>query len=65
MADKDYNLQVRMTSAERLAFDEAARTSGVSLSAWVRDRLRRAAREELQEAGLRVPFIEELKSSGG
>jgi hypothetical protein len=61
MSDKDYNLQVRLSGPERAAFEDAARTAGVSMSAWVRERLRRVAREELQSAGIKVPFIEEIK----
>jgi hypothetical protein len=56
-----YNLQVRMTLAEKQGFEAAAKASGVSLSAWVRDRLRRSAREELQASGILVPFIAEMK----
>ena len=36
-----------MTEAEKAAFELAARTCEISVSAWVRDRLRRAARTEL------------------
>jgi len=48
MSDKDYNLQVRLSGAERAAFEEAARAAGISISGWVRERLRRAARERRQ-----------------
>jgi len=61
MSDKDYNLQVRLSSAEKAAFENAALAAGVSMSAWVRERLRRAARDELQSSGIKVPFIEELR----
>lgn len=63
MTDKDYNLQVRLSRTERAAFEEAARMAGISMSAWVRERLRRAARAELQSAGIKVPFIEEIKAN--
>ena len=62
MSAKDYNLQVRLSGPERDAFEGAARMAGISMSAWVRERLRRAAREELQSAGIKVPFIEEIKA---
>lgn len=65
MVDKGYNLQVRLSKAERAAFDAAAQAAGISISAWVRDRLRRAARDELQSAGMRVPFIDEIRMSHG
>ena len=60
---KDYNLQVRLTQAERDTLKIAADTAGLSVSAWLRDRLRRAARSELQSAGIKVPFLE--ASHGG
>ena len=49
--------QLRMTTAEKRAFQEAANLSGISLSAWARERLRLAATRELETAGLSVPFI--------
>lgn len=55
---KDYNLQVRLTQAERDTLKVAAQAAGLSVSAWLRDRLRRAARTELQSSGLKVPFLE-------
>ena len=39
-------LQVRLTEQEMRLFRRAADASGLSLSAWVRDRLRRTARAE-------------------
>ncbi len=59
---KDHNLQVRMPQAEIAAYQEAAALSGLSVSAWVRDRLRKSARYELQSSGIKVAFIEEKKS---
>ena len=55
---KDYNLQVRLTQAERETLKMAAQAAGISLSAWLRDRLRKAARVELQSSGIKVPFLE-------
>jgi uncharacterized protein (DUF1778 family) len=60
MAGKDYTLQVRLNKAEKETLEIAAKTSGVSTSSWVRDRLRRAARQELQASGIKVPFLEEM-----
>lgn len=54
---KEEHLQVRLTGEEKEGFDTAAKLSGLALSAWVRERLRRVAREELEEADLPVPFI--------
>jgi hypothetical protein len=39
------------------AFRVAADLAGLALSAWVRERLRLAARRELEEAGKSVPFL--------
>jgi len=44
-------LEVRVTANERRAFQEAAEISGISVSAWVRERLRRIAIRELEEVG--------------
>lgn len=59
MAEKDYNLQVRLSLAEKEALTTAARVAGLSLSSWVRDRLRRTIRNELQTSGLKVAFLED------
>lgn len=50
-------LEVRLGVAEKQAFKEAADLAGLALSAWVRERLRRVARKELEEAGKSVPFL--------
>jgi hypothetical protein len=51
-------LQLRLLAAEKEAFRKAADLAGVALSAWVRERLRSAARRELSEAGQQVPFLQ-------
>jgi len=50
------SLEVRLDFQEKSAFREAAAIAGLALSAWVRERLRRVAAEELAEADLPVPF---------
>jgi hypothetical protein len=50
-------LQVRVDNAEMAAFNEAAELAGLEKSGWVRERLRTAARKELQQAGRQIPFI--------
>jgi predicted HicB family RNase H-like nuclease len=50
-------LQVRVEASEKQAFQEAAQLAGIALSAWVRERLRLAAREELEEAGRSAAFL--------
>ena len=50
-------LQLRLTPDEKEGFQKAADITGVALSAWVRERLRSAARRELTESGEQVPFF--------
>lgn len=49
-------MQIRVAPAEKQAFTEAADLDGQQLSVWVRDVLRRAARERLREADRLDPF---------
>ena len=56
-SEKDFTfLAIRMRPAEKNGFSCAAWINGLSLSAWVRDRLRACAKRELQQAGQKVPF---------
>ena len=50
-------LEVRLELAEKEAFRQAAELAGLPLSTWVRERLRRISRKELEDADLRVPFL--------
>jgi uncharacterized protein (DUF1778 family) len=50
-------LEVRLDVLEKKAFKEAADLSGLALSAWVRERLRAAARKELTDSGRDVAFL--------
>ena len=56
---KTDRLELRMTASEKEAFQEAADLVGLALSAWVRERLRAAARRELQAEGREVAFLQE------
>jgi uncharacterized protein (DUF1778 family) len=58
----DY-LEVRVEAVEKSAFREAADIAGLALSAWVRERLREAARKELKSAGRVVAFLEPRRST--
>jgi predicted HicB family RNase H-like nuclease len=58
-AAKSTPVQIRMTEAEKAAFNAAAELAGISLSAWMRERLRTASRKELRDAGRDVPFLVE------
>jgi len=52
-------IKLRLDPGEKLAFEQAASLAGVGLSAWMRERLRGAARRELIEVGQKVPFLQE------
>jgi uncharacterized protein (DUF1778 family) len=49
-------MRLRLQPEEKMTFEHAAELAGLPLSAWVRERLRRAARIELEDAGERVAF---------
>jgi uncharacterized protein (DUF1778 family) len=59
-AGKEEYLELRLDAAEKQAFWDAANLSGMALSVWVRERLRRAARKELENANRPVPFMGRL-----
>lgn len=53
--------QMRLDGAEKQGFQQAADLAGLTLSAWVRERLRRVAARELEEARQIVPFLNRSK----
>jgi hypothetical protein len=55
-------LEVRLASGEKEAFKDAADLAGIPLSSWVRERLRRVARVELEEAGRKIAFLRGMES---
>ncbi|RNJ49141.1 hypothetical protein D1O30_05545 [Methylocystis hirsuta] len=54
---KTESIEIRVQSDEKLAFKEAAELAGLPLSAWARERLRRAAIRELEEASRPIRFL--------
>jgi uncharacterized protein (DUF1778 family) len=54
---KSEAILLRLEPEEKEAFQQAADLAGLNLSAWVRERLRRAARIELEDAGKQAPFL--------
>jgi hypothetical protein len=50
-------LQIRLSLAEKQAFALAAELDGKKVSEWVRDRLRRDSKQELEAHGQQVPFL--------
>lgn len=61
---KQEYLDVRLDIAEKQAFHDAAAACGLALSAWVRERLRRAAIRELEQLGRPIPFLDSLTLDG-
>ena len=57
-------LQIRLTESEKEGFELAAVLAGISLSSWVRERLRLTAIRELESAGRRVPFVPDIPIGG-
>jgi uncharacterized protein (DUF1778 family) len=62
---KDEYIEMRVTASEKEGFALAADLAGISLSSWIRERLRLAAIRELEGAGRRVPFVPEIPLGGG
>lgn len=54
-------LLIRVQPTEKEAFQQCADLSGISLSSWVRERLRLAAIRDLEGAGRKIPFVKPVK----
>jgi uncharacterized protein (DUF1778 family) len=54
---KGIRLDMRLEASEKEAFRAAADLAGLDLSAWIRERLRMVARQELEAASLPIPFL--------
>jgi predicted HicB family RNase H-like nuclease len=52
---------LRLTDEEKQAFSMCATLSGIPMAAWVRERLRKAAIRDLEEAGQKIPFLRVLE----
>lgn len=61
---KKQTIQIRLSDDEKEAFVQAAAMAGVSLSSWVRERLRSSAIRELEVAGMQAPFVKPLHMAG-
>lgn len=64
MKPKTEILQIRVTDSEKEGFELAAVLAGISVSSWVRERLRLTAIRELESAGRKVPFVPEIPLGG-
>jgi hypothetical protein len=60
---KSDSMKIRLTEPEKAAFRRASELSGIGLSTWMRERLRRAAIRELEEAGEIAAFLLPRKGS--
>lgn len=54
---KSETVKIRLDPDEKIAFEETARIAGISLSAWMRQKLRLAAIRELEQASRPIPFV--------
>jgi hypothetical protein len=64
MKNKTENLLIRISSSEKEGFELAAAFAGISMSSWVRERLRLASIRELESAGRKVPFVPDIPLGG-
>ena len=55
--NKSESIKLRLEPEEKEAFLIASKMAELSLSKWMRERLRKAALTELQYAGKQVPFL--------
>lgn len=53
-------LLLRLKPSEKSAFAVAASIAGISVTAWMRERLRLSAARELEAAGQKIPFLKDL-----
>jgi len=53
-------LNIRLQPLEKKAFSDAAKLAGIDVSAWVRERLRRSAIRELEDAAIPIAFLKAL-----
>jgi hypothetical protein len=54
---KSIPLMVRVSVDEKAAFGMASQVAGISLSSWIRERLRAASLRELDVIGELAPFL--------
>jgi hypothetical protein len=53
----DEYIELRVSEAEKQSFRDAAERAGIPLATWARERLRRVAIRELENAELPVAFL--------
>ena len=60
---KTESLEFRLGIDEKQAFQRAAEIAGLPLASWIRQHLRKAAREELEQMGEKVPFFQSRREA--
>jgi len=60
---KTTSIQIRLTPEEKRTFEMASELAGIALSSWVRERLRKAAVMELEEANEQIPFRQQKREN--
>ena len=61
---RESQVLIRLSNEEKRGFEDAAKLGGISLSSWARERLRRAAIRELQDANRLVAFLPKIGMNG-
>lgn len=61
MAKSEF-MKIRLSTEEKLGFEDAASLAGLTLSAWIRERLRITAIKELEDADRPIPFIPPVRA---
>lgn len=61
-AVKTEYIELRVEQGEKQSFRDAADAAGMPMSGWIRDRLRRSARKELEDLEMPVAFLERLSA---
>lgn len=62
---KSASMLLRVDPEEKAAFEMCAEISGITLSAWMRERLRACSVRELTEVNVRAPFLRVTKINEG
>jgi uncharacterized protein (DUF1778 family) len=57
---KKEQILLRLSTEEKLGFEQAAELAGLTTSSWIRERLRLAAIRDLETAGIKAPFIKPI-----
>jgi hypothetical protein len=63
LTPKSEFMKIRLSAEEKEAFADAANHAGLSLSAWIRERLRLVAIRELEDAGRPIPFVRRVRAA--